>query len=45
VWSSNITLKNVCTWDEPFKKLNPKQKEKLCTILYYLPPQPTYLPN
>jgi hypothetical protein len=26
----------VCTWDEPFKMLNPKEIEKLCTILNYL---------
>jgi len=43
VWSSNFTLRNLCTWDELIKRFNPKQKNKLCTILKYLPPQPTYL--
>jgi len=28
VWSSNFTLENVCTWDEPLKRLNPKQINK-----------------
>jgi hypothetical protein len=32
-------------WDEPIKRFNPKQKKKLCKILKYLPPQPTYLPK
>jgi hypothetical protein len=27
------------------KGLTQNKKEKLCTILNYLPPQPTYLPN
>jgi len=45
VWSFNFTIKKMYTWGEPLKKLNPKQKEKLCTILNYPPPQPTYLPN
>jgi hypothetical protein len=36
--SSNFTLKNLCTWDELIKWLNPKQKGKLCTILNYQPP-------
>ncbi len=43
VWSSSFTLKNVYTWDEPFKRLNLKQKIILCTIWNYLPPEPTYL--
>ncbi len=41
MWSSNFTLKNVCTWDEPFKRL--KQNKKLHTIFNYVFPQPTYL--
>jgi hypothetical protein len=45
VWSSNLTLKILCTWDEQIERFNLKQKNKLCTILKYLPPQPTYLPS
>jgi hypothetical protein len=45
VWSSNFTLRNLCTWDEEIKRFNPKQKDKLCTFLKYLPSQPTYLPS
>jgi hypothetical protein len=41
--SSNFTLKKLCTWDEPIKRLNPKQKTKLCSIFKYLLPQPTYI--
>ncbi len=44
VWSSSFTLKKLYTWDEPIKRFNLKQKEKLCIILnLYLPPQVTYL--
>jgi hypothetical protein len=43
--TSNKKLKNLCTWDEQIKKINPKQKNKLCTILKYLPSQPIYLPS
>ncbi len=38
VWSSDFTSRNLCTWDELIKRFNPKQKNKLCTILKYLPP-------
>ncbi len=43
MWSSNFIFKKLCTWDEPIIKFSPKQKNQLCTILNYLPPQPTYL--
>jgi hypothetical protein len=26
VWSSNFTLRNLCTWDEQIKRFNLKQK-------------------
>jgi len=45
VWSSYFTLKKLCTWDGLIKKLNPKQKNKLCTFLKYVPSQPIYLPS
>jgi hypothetical protein len=45
VWSSNFTLKKLCTWDELIKRLNPKQKNKLCIFVNYLPSQPIYLLN
>ncbi len=45
VWSSNFTLRNLCTWDELIKKVNPKRKNKSCTLLKCLPSQPTCLLN
>jgi len=27
VWSSNLTLKNMCAWEELMKRLNPKGKK------------------
>ncbi len=38
-------IKKLCTWDKQIKRFNPKQKNKLCTFLKYLPSQPTYLPS
>jgi hypothetical protein len=44
VWSSNFTLKNVCTWDEPFKRFNLKQKKNYAQFkITYLPNLPIYL--
>jgi len=36
-------LKNLCTWYELIKRLNPKQKSNLCRIQKYLLSQPIYL--
>ncbi len=33
------------SWVELFERVNPKQKNKLCTFLKYLPSQPTHVPN
>jgi hypothetical protein len=39
VWSSNFTLRNLCTWDEKMKNFNPKQIMHIFKVLTF----PTYL--
>jgi hypothetical protein len=42
VWSSNFTLRNLCTWNELIKRLNPKTKKEIMHISKVLT-FPTYL--